>query len=130
MSAMIAQAVILYENHLLMVRQYVKRGDIVWNFPGGGVERHETPEEGCIREVREETGLEVLQLELLHVEKDKYTYLIKHIRGNIYLDKDNPDNDDILEVKWISLQEKSVFDSYTLPIVKMVHERNLFTVMT
>lgn len=30
-----------------------------WNLPGGGVESHESVAEGIIREVREETGLDV-----------------------------------------------------------------------
>ena len=38
----------------------IKRRDIpVWVFPGGGLESHETPEEGALREVLEETGYEV-----------------------------------------------------------------------
>jgi 8-oxo-dGTP pyrophosphatase MutT (NUDIX family) len=38
----------------------VKRRDIpVWVLPGGGLERNETPEEGTIREVLEETGYRV-----------------------------------------------------------------------
>ncbi|MFC4322963.1 NUDIX hydrolase [Litchfieldia salsa] len=42
---MISQAIIIKDNKLLMVKQYVQRGDIVWNFPGGGIERNETPEQ-------------------------------------------------------------------------------------
>ena len=53
---MIAQAVIIKDDHLLMVRQYVERGDIVWNYPGGGIEGNETSEIACIREVKEKTG--------------------------------------------------------------------------
>ena len=30
-----------------------------WTLPGGGVELHESPEEGVVREVREETGYDV-----------------------------------------------------------------------
>ncbi len=38
----------------------VKRRDLpVWVFPGGGLDPGETPEEGVIREVEEETGLKV-----------------------------------------------------------------------
>ena len=38
----------------------IKRRDVpVWVLPGGGVESNETPEESVMREVKEETGLEV-----------------------------------------------------------------------
>lgn len=38
----------------------VKRRDLpVWVFPGGGLDEGETPEEGVLREVEEETGLKV-----------------------------------------------------------------------
>lgn len=39
----------------------IKRRDIpVWVLPGGGIDLGETPEEAIIREVKEETGLDVL----------------------------------------------------------------------
>ena len=42
-----------------------KRGDSgKWGFPGGAIELGETPEEAAIREVKEETGLDV-QVETL-----------------------------------------------------------------
>lgn len=40
---MISQAFIIENDKVLMVKQYVERGDIVWNFPGGGIEMGETP---------------------------------------------------------------------------------------
>ncbi len=36
-----------------------RRGDLAWGLPKGLVEPDETPEEAAVREVREETGLEV-----------------------------------------------------------------------
>lgn len=33
--------------------------DGAWSLPGGGVDKHETPEDGAIREVHEETGHDI-----------------------------------------------------------------------
>ncbi|WP_261800090.1 NUDIX hydrolase [Paenibacillus sp. PAMC21692] len=123
MYSIIAQAVILQNDSLLMVRQYVQRGDIVWNFPGGGIEINETPEMACIREVKEETGIEVKGLYLIHEQNEKYTYLITKFEGQIKLDKDNKDNEDIIEVKWISQKGINYLDSYTKPIMDIVSKK-------
>jgi 8-oxo-dGTP diphosphatase len=106
-----------------MVRQYVQRGDIVWNFPGGGIEINETPEMACIREVKEETGIEVKGLYLIHEQNKKYTYLITKFEGQIKLDKDNKDNEDIIEVQWISQKGINYLDSYTKPIMDIVSKK-------
>lgn len=41
-----------------------------WTLPGGGVDLHETPEQGAVREAREETGYDVEILGLLGIETD------------------------------------------------------------
>lgn len=46
---MISQAFIINDNKVLMAKQYVERGDIVWNFPGNGIKTGETPKEAAIR---------------------------------------------------------------------------------
>lgn len=43
-----------------------------WTLPGGGVELHETVEEGAIREVREETGYDVELTGLIGIETDVF----------------------------------------------------------
>ena len=64
----------------------------VWLYPGGHIERHETPDEALIREVKEETGLSVelvsgrdndlgdkkAGVSSLHIP---YAVLCEHIRG-------------------------------------------------
>ena len=53
----------LFDDRGLVLLQ--KRGDSgKWGFPGGAIELGETPEEAAIREVKEETGLDV-QVETL-----------------------------------------------------------------
>ncbi|MEW8976084.1 MAG: NUDIX hydrolase [Exiguobacterium sp.] len=42
---MISQAIILVNGHVLMVRQYVARGEIVWNFPSGQIEPGNSPQQ-------------------------------------------------------------------------------------
>lgn len=37
-----------------------------WSLPGGGTDKDEDPREACIREVKEETGLDVEILEEVH----------------------------------------------------------------
>lgn len=43
-----------------------------WTLPGGGVELHETVEDGAVREVREETGYDVELVGLLGIETDVF----------------------------------------------------------
>lgn len=47
------------DNKLLMIKRVKSEGDLIWSFPGGKVEPSETKEEACIREVYEETGINV-----------------------------------------------------------------------
>jgi ADP-ribose pyrophosphatase YjhB (NUDIX family) len=59
----------------------IQRRDVpVWALPGGGVELNETPEEAIIREISEETGLNVMISRLVGIytpinKLAKYTYL-------------------------------------------------------
>ncbi|WP_108669161.1 NUDIX domain-containing protein [Peribacillus acanthi] len=120
---MISQAVIINENKILMVKQYVQRGDIVWNFPGGNIEEYETPFETCIREVKEETGYDVAIKELLYTNKKKYIFLGEIIGGELYIDKNNEANNDIIDAAWIPLDEDDKFDNYTAPVLEKVIEK-------
>lgn len=106
-----------------MVRQYVQRGDIIWNFPGGGIEKGETPEQAMIREVKEETGYVTKVIEQLPSLQDKYTYIAGIISGKLFLDKQLPGNADILEAARINLNDKDKFDSYTLPVIEHLLHR-------
>jgi 8-oxo-dGTP diphosphatase len=58
-------AAIFRDGHVLIVRRGRPPAHGLYTLPGGGVELGETLEEAIIREVREETGLEIVPLELV-----------------------------------------------------------------
>ena len=117
----ISQAVIVHDKYVLMVKQKTKRGQTIWNFPGGNIEEGETPEEACCREVKEETGYTVKIDKLIHLkENKKWTYLCIITGGELGFDAQNPENEDILCVNWVPLSDNSYFDNVTTPILKLL----------
>lgn len=84
-----ASALILHDRRVLLVK-HKKLG--VWLYPGGHIEPNETPEEALIREVKEETGLNIKIVakrdeELSDTENDvrslyvPYAILCERIKG-------------------------------------------------
>ena len=58
-------AVVIRDGHVLLVQRAQEPLSGKWTLPGGAVELGETLEEAVVRELREETGLEVRVLELI-----------------------------------------------------------------
>jgi 8-oxo-dGTP diphosphatase len=75
-----ATAIIIRNGKLLLIHRQ-KPGRDYYVLPGGGVELEESFEEACIREVKEETGLDVLALLLVSryitLEKEENYYVTK-----------------------------------------------------
>jgi 8-oxo-dGTP diphosphatase len=72
-----AAAIIVRDGKVLLFHRQ-KPGRDYYILPGGGVELEESFEEACIREVKEETGLDVLALRLVSryitLEKEENYY--------------------------------------------------------
>jgi 2,3-bisphosphoglycerate-dependent phosphoglycerate mutase len=113
---MLAQAIIVKNGYVLMLQEHVQRGDLVWNFPGGQIESGETPEQACVREVKEETGYDVRISHLLHVSGHKYTFIAAIVGGELGIDSDNPANRDIVSAEWVDINRNDIWDKVTLPI--------------
>lgn len=87
--------IICDENHRILL---VHRTDIdFWNLPGGGVEQGEAPWEACVREVKEETGLDVEISRMIgtYSKPDKneivFSFECKIISGKITLNEEARD---------------------------------------
>lgn len=104
-----AQVVLVESGRVLMVR-LERPGRSFWVLPGGAIERGETPEEAAVREVREETGLEVAIDRLLFVEEPRavggidvrsprHTYLARRVGGEL-----RPQYDEVAEVAWLATE--------------------------
>ncbi|MFE1362617.1 NUDIX hydrolase, partial [Streptomyces harbinensis] len=61
----ISAGIVVQDGRVLMIRRRVKEGELSWQFPAGGIEPGETPEEAAVRETAEETGLTVKAVRLL-----------------------------------------------------------------
>lgn len=61
----ISAAIIVSDGKVLMVRRAVKEGELMWQFPAGGIEAGESAEDAAVRETLEETGLTVKVVKLL-----------------------------------------------------------------
>ncbi len=62
-----ADPIILYGNKVLLMRRSYEPFKEKFEFPGGFMEEGETIEETCVREAKEETGLDVEPVEILGV---------------------------------------------------------------
>ena len=111
----VARGIIFFNNQVLLLHRIRKENDKYLEYyaiPGGGIEDLETREEACIREVKEETSLDVninTYLGLDEYEKGiTYYFLTNYLKGEIALggeekEHNNPDN--FYETKLIDVDE-------------------------
>jgi ADP-ribose pyrophosphatase YjhB (NUDIX family) len=67
-----AGAFVIHNGQVMLVRRVVEPFKDYWDIPGGFLNPDEHPQAGAIREVREETGLEIRTTGLHGVYMDKY----------------------------------------------------------
>ncbi|MCM3733997.1 NUDIX hydrolase [Fictibacillus nanhaiensis] len=105
-----ASCICLMEGKLLMVLQGKPEEEKRWSVPSGGLEKDETIEECCIREVWEETGYVVKIKEKLHIKEGvsfgilfKVQYFLAEIITGSPIIQD-PDGL-IYDIRWVSFEE-------------------------
>lgn len=119
-----AVGIVIKDNKILLIRRFRGEKD-GWTkgryfvFPGGGVEDGEMPEEGCIREIKEELSLDAKVDKLLFVMhnpakvhdflgRDEYFYLITDFTGEAALggpEKERMNENDQFHLEWIPIDQ-------------------------
>lgn len=102
-----AAVIVVQDDKLLMIRA---KDSVSWSVPSGGIELGESPEEACIRETFEETGIHVQVKQLVHIKNvaigeydvSTHYYLCELVGGQItYHDPD----DSIEEIGWKKIKD-------------------------
>lgn len=107
-----ARALVIDEaGHVLLLRFRNPDGRIVWMTPGGGIEEGETPQEACLRELREEAGIDAAEvgrhLARLKIktglrDRDEHHFLVRHVGGVGVATLPDPGTED---ARWWTLEE-------------------------
>lgn len=107
-----AKMIIAYNNTYLFLQRAPtsKFNKLKWEFPGGKIEKNEKIIEGILREVKEETGLNVTLLgEVSRIENDErtaITYFGKSENNNVLISSEH------IEYKWMNQNKIKEFEGF------------------
>ena len=104
----IAGCVVEKNNKILMVQEGLDFCYGQWNYPAGHVDEFENITEAAIREVKEETGLDVKLkgvLPILETELKNETHIIIRFVAEVIGGEISFDSNEILDVKWLDIKD-------------------------
>lgn len=99
---------------LFVAQPRVPNGNILWEFPAGGVDEGEEAVHGAVRELREETGIKVSQkdlvllgvkMELPSILEETLTIFGTVLPQNYPFETVKPeDNNEIIKLAWVDVE--------------------------
>ncbi len=118
--------IVIKDGKLLLMHRFNK-GREYWVFPGGGVEEGETPAQAAVREIYEETTIDVTINKLLYQIKwdtgeQNYFYLCEYVSGEPRLHPDSVEveemkgGEQVYEPMWVEISKLSSLTLYQLEI--------------
>jgi ADP-ribose pyrophosphatase YjhB (NUDIX family) len=97
-----AAAVVLNDEGRILLLKHVFRPDSGWGIPGGFLNKEEQPEEAVRRELREEAGLELEEIELAYIRTLKLPAQIEIYYRARTTWPARPQSFEIAEAEWFS----------------------------
>lgn len=101
----IVGAIVIKNNKILMVKEAKKNCYGKWAFPAGHLEENETIFEGAKRETKEETGCDIELKQVFPIITNGKNIIMIHILADLVNDSIQYNKDEIIETKWIELEE-------------------------
>ena len=108
----IVGAIVIKNNKILMVKEAKKNCYGKWAFPAGHLEENETIFEGVKRETKEETGCDIELKQVFPIITNGKNIIMIHILADLVNDSIQYNKDEIIETKWIELEELKKISSY------------------
>lgn len=121
------RVVVVYDNQVLLVRNWIGSGS--WDFPGGGVKYGESAEDAVVREMREELGLHIGDIQKLHSgliarKKNGLLMRLEYLQAVIDPDETIRQSWEIAAFKWVSYQECKSLDLLPPELEELVSSRS------
>jgi 8-oxo-dGTP diphosphatase len=121
---------IILDDHLIALIERFREGNHYFVFPGGGIEENESQEDAVVREVLEETGLDVvvdrLIAEVHYQDEKQFYYLVQIVGGDFGSGKGKemlglaPPDWGTYRSVWKNISELSVLDGWPRPLFELV----------
>jgi ADP-ribose pyrophosphatase len=121
------------EDKYLLIKRAAEPDAGLWTIPGGIVELGETAKDAAVREVYEETGLEIVILDLLDVvdkiitddsNRIKYHFIIVDYLAKVYGGQLNPSSD-ATDARWVAVSDISKYQ-LSPTLLKLLKEKGLY----
>jgi len=105
-------AVIMIKEGKILLVHRIKKSKEYYVIPGGGIEKDENIEQAAVREIKEETGLDIVLGRKLYEKEDRSRlesyFLAKSFNGELKLGKpeiDRQSKDNVYLLEWVSLKD-------------------------
>ncbi|MDP4091484.1 MAG: (deoxy)nucleoside triphosphate pyrophosphohydrolase [Bacillota bacterium] len=109
------------ERYLVTMRDREKHRGGLWEFPGGKIEKGESPEEALIREIDEELGCSIEVLKFLEDYTQEYEEFIVRLRTyQCRISAGSPSLKEHEDMRWVTKDEMSAlsFPEADIPTVR------------